>query len=161
MQALIRDYDRADESQVIDLSLRAWTPVHDSMERVMGQEIFHRLHDGDWRRLQAEGVRTTLTDEQSKVWVAEVGGRVVGFVSAVLDRQPRLGEVSMLAVDPDHQDGGTGTALTETATEWMRESGMRVAMVETGGDPGHAPGRRTYEKAGYTLMPIARYFKAL
>jgi hypothetical protein len=34
-------------------------------------------------------------------------------------------------------------------------------MVETGGDPGHAPARRTYEKAGYTLMPIARYFKAL
>jgi len=67
----------------------------------------------------------------------------------------------MLAVDPDDQNGGIGTALTETATEWLRESGMRVAMVETGGDPGHAPGRRTYEKAGYTLMPVARYFKAL
>lgn len=161
MQALIREFDRADESQVIDLSLRAWAPVHDSMERVMGQEIFHRLHDGGWRRLQEEDVRATLTDEQSKVWVAEVDSRVVGFVSAVLNRRARLGVVSMLAVDPDHQNGGMGTALTETATEWLRESDMRVAMVETGGDPGHAPGCRTYEKAGYTLMPVARYFKAL
>jgi hypothetical protein len=38
---------------------------------------------------------------------------------------------------------------------------MTVAMVETGGDSGHAPARRDYEKAGYTLLPVARYFKAL
>jgi len=34
-------------------------------------------------------------------------------------------------------------------------------MVKTGGDPGHAAARRTYEKAGCTLLPIARYFKPL
>jgi len=38
---------------------------------------------------------------------------------------------------------------------------MKVAMVETGGDPGHAPARHVYEKAGYTLLPIARYYKNL
>jgi RimJ/RimL family protein N-acetyltransferase len=38
---------------------------------------------------------------------------------------------------------------------------MAVAMVETGGDPGHAASRRTYEKAGFVLLPIARYFKML
>jgi hypothetical protein len=38
---------------------------------------------------------------------------------------------------------------------------MKVAMVETGGDPGHAAARRTYEKAGYVHLPIARYFKNL
>ena len=35
------------------------------------------------------------------------------------------------------------------------------AVVETGGDPGHAAARRTYEKAGLVLLPIARYFKNL
>jgi hypothetical protein len=34
-------------------------------------------------------------------------------------------------------------------------------MVETGGDPGHAPARRTYESAGSRLFPIARYFNKL
>jgi hypothetical protein len=38
---------------------------------------------------------------------------------------------------------------------------MRVAMVSTGGDPGHAPARRVYEKAAFTLQPSAQYFKAL
>jgi ribosomal protein S18 acetylase RimI-like enzyme len=72
-----------------------------------------------------------------------------------------MGEIYMLAVDPDHQGDGIGTALTEFALERFKGDGMAVAMVETGGDPGHAASRRTYEKAGFVLLPIARYFKML
>ena len=59
----------------------------------------------------------------------------------------------MLAVDPDAQGRGIGTALTEVATGWLREAGMTVAMVETGGDSGHAPARRVYEKAAIRCFP--------
>ena len=72
-----------------------------------------------------------------------------------------MGEISMLAVDPDYQGGGLGTVLTEFALDRLKDAGMTVATVETGGDPGHAAARRTYEKAGYVLLPIARYFKNL
>jgi GNAT superfamily N-acetyltransferase len=47
-----------------------------------------------------------------------------------------IGEISMLAVDPDHQGRGIGTALTEFALDWLKDAGMTVAMVETGGTPG-------------------------
>jgi hypothetical protein len=43
----------------------------------------------------------------------------------------------------------------------MKDAGMSIAMVETAGDPGHAPARHTYEKAGFELFPVARYFKTL
>jgi hypothetical protein len=43
----------------------------------------------------------------------------------------------------------------------MKEAEMSVAMVENGGDPGHAPARCTYEKAGFGLWKVARYFKKL
>jgi hypothetical protein len=43
----------------------------------------------------------------------------------------------------------------------MRTSGMDIAVVETGGDSGHAPARAAYETAGFTLLPIARYFRLL
>jgi GNAT superfamily N-acetyltransferase len=96
------------------------------------------------------------------VWVAEVDGTAVGFVAVELHHPERsMGEISMLAVDPDHQGGGIGTALIKFALDMLRDAGMKVAMVETGGDPGHAAARRTYEKAGYVLLPIARYFKYL
>ena len=65
------------------------------------------------------------------------------------------------SVDPEAQGRGVGGALTEFATGRLRERGMRVAMVETGGDPGHAAARHVYERAGYQLLPVARYFKNL
>jgi hypothetical protein len=34
-------------------------------------------------------------------------------------------------------------------------------MVHTGGDPGHAPGRRVFEKAGFRPFPVVDYYKQL
>ncbi|MDF5710436.1 MAG: GNAT family N-acetyltransferase [Nostoc sp. S4] len=79
-----------------------------------------------------------------------------------LRSQSSLGEIYMIAVDPDYQRRGIGTALVEFALDWMKVAGMSVAMVQTGGDPNHAPARCTYEKLGFGLLPtIARYFKKL
>jgi hypothetical protein len=43
----------------------------------------------------------------------------------------------------------------------MREGGMKVVEVGTGGDEGHAAARRTYEKAGFTGLPLVRYYQKL
>jgi len=127
----------------------------------MGDEIFERLYGDDWRRQQQQDVGKVLADEETQVWVAEVNGQVVGFVAAVLKVGSGMGEVCMLAVDPESQNHGFGTELTDVATDWIREAGLSLALVSTGGDVGHAPARRTYEKAGYTPVPSVNYFKAL
>ena len=161
MQPRIRPFDDRDARVVVDLSLRAWAPVFASLEQVLGSEIFGRLHP-DWRKDQQRAVEDVCAAKKGRVWVAEVGPSAVGFVAVELDHPERsMGEISILAVDPSHHGGGIGTALTEFALDRLKEAGMTVAMVETGGDPGHAAARRTYEKAGYVLLPIARYFKNL
>ena len=161
VETTIRPYREADEPAVVRLSLRAWSPVPDSMRDVMGDEIFGRLHGEDWRHQQQEDVEKTLRDEKSEVWVAEVDGDVAGFASAVMDADTRVGEIHMVAVHPDFQNHGLGTQLTDVATDRLRHAGMTVVLVSTGGDIGHAPARRTYEKAGFTPMPAVHYFKAL
>jgi GNAT superfamily N-acetyltransferase len=160
VSALIREYGPEDEQAVVELSLRAWAPVFASIERALGRDIFDRLY-GDWRKHQEQSVRDSVTSDGMRVWVAEGERGVIGFVAAKPDCKRRIGEVWMLAVDPDHQRAGVGAVLTEFATDWLRDAGMTVAMVETGGDPGHGPARRVYEKAGYTGFPVVRYFKAL
>jgi GNAT superfamily N-acetyltransferase len=163
MSATIREFRLSDEAVVVEFALRSWEPVFASMERVLGGELSGRLHGGEdgWRRYQETAIRRTLTDASIKTWVADVEAAVVGFVSAQLTGDRQIGEIFMLAVAPDQQGKGIGTALTEVATDWLRRSGALIAVVETGGDPGHAPARRVYEKAAYTVLPIARYFKAL
>ena len=144
----------------MELSLRAWAPVHASIREALGPEINDSLQP-DWRVTQQSDVEATLASEVTEVWVAAANQRVVGFVAARIHPDGRIGEIDMLAVDPDHQGAGIGQALTEHALAWIKESGIEVAMVGTGGDPGHAPARRTYANAGMRLVPMARYFKKL
>ena len=161
IQPQIRPFDDRDADAVVGLSLRAWAPVFASIEQAMGSELFRSFHPDGWRASQRRAVEAVCASQKTRVWVAEVGASTVGFVAVELHPESSIGEVYMLAVDPDHQGVGIGTALTEFALDWIKDAGMAVAMVETGGDPGHAAARRTYEKAGYAHLPIARYFKRL
>ena len=73
---------------------------------MLGDEIFKILNGDDWRRRQQRDVEKVLADEKTEVWVAETGGQVVGFVAAFLRVDEDMGEVYMLAVDPDSQNLG-------------------------------------------------------
>jgi ribosomal protein S18 acetylase RimI-like enzyme len=157
----VRPFDDQDADAVVSLSLRAWAPVFASIERVMGSEVYRLLYPEGWRASQHQAVEAVCAAQKGRVWVAEVGASTVGFVTVELHPESSIGEIYMLAVDPDYQGGGIGTALTEFALKRIKDAGMAGAMVETGGDPGHAAARRTYEKVGYVHLPIARYFKKL
>ena len=160
--AEIRSFKPDDREAVVELSLRAWAPNFASMEKVLGEELSRRLHGDDWRDHQARSVLETVSQSASQVWVATREERICGFVVAtVLDAARGLGEITMLAVDPLDQGHGVGRALLDCATSWLEAIGMRVAMIGTGGDDGHAAARQLYEHAGYSLMPMARYFRAL
>ena len=157
----IREFREGDLDAVIAFSLRAWAPVFDSVRDVLGDEIFLRLHP-DWRAGQAETIRSSCLNEQLDVFVAIAGGRPVGFAAVALNAfHERMGVIEIIGIDPDYQRRGIGSLLTEHSTEHMRRCGMDIAVVETGGDPGHAPARATYEAAGFVLLPIARYFRML
>jgi GNAT superfamily N-acetyltransferase len=157
----IREFGDDDLETVIEFSLRAWAPVFAAVRDVLGDQIFLRLHP-DWKASQAEAVRSSCTDGERDVFVAVASGRPVGFVVVALNAfHERMGVIEIIGVDPDYQRRGISSRLTEFAAEHMRSHGMDIAVVETGGDPGHAPARAVYETAGFTLLPIARYFRLL
>ncbi|MDL5158293.1 GNAT family N-acetyltransferase [Actinomycetospora termitidis] len=159
MPLTIRPFADGDLDTLVALSLRAFAPVHASLEQVLGDTGGYRQMHPDWRAGQRETVETVCREHPT--WVAEVDGTLAGYVSAQLDREPGLGEIVIIAVDPAHQGQDVGSALTSHALTWLTDHGMTVAMVETGGDPGHAPARRLYESEGFVLLPIARYFRRL
>jgi GNAT superfamily N-acetyltransferase len=154
----IRSYVPADADDLVALALRAWEPVFDSLRSVLGSDLFASLRGEDWRQGQAADVRTTIEAEDARTWVAAVEGISRGFATALLSPTAQLGEIVMVAVDPSHQRQALATALTGAAIAWLREQG---ATTETGGDAGHAAARATYERAGFTALPVTRYFKKL
>lgn len=154
----ITPYDPSMLDSIVRLSLRAWEPVFASIEAAMDPEVFRAQHP-DWRLTQTDSIEAVCDDPDVRVSVATEDGRVAGFVACKLHAADRMGEIYMIAVDPAFQRRGVAAALTEHALAWFKEAGMTTAMVETGGDPGHAPARRTYEAAGFRPFPVARYFK--
>ncbi|MFJ5898014.1 GNAT family N-acetyltransferase [Streptomyces sp. NPDC093064] len=156
----VRPLSTDDIGTVVGLSLRAWQPVFESFRKILGVEIFERVYP-DWAAGQARAVESVCRAEGTRVWVADYDARPVGFVATVIHAGPVRGEIDMVAVDPDHQGRGTGGLLVSFAVERLAEAGVPVVEIGTGGDPGHAPARRVYEKAGFTQLPLVRYYKAL
>jgi ribosomal protein S18 acetylase RimI-like enzyme len=74
------------------------------------------------RRLEARptaDVRATIGDARVRTWVAEVDHLLGGFASARFGPAADIGEIVMLAVDPECQRQGIATELTATATTWL------------------------------------------
>jgi len=157
-ETAIREYRKSDTDRIVDLALRAWAPVFESTAVVLGPKIYMRMYP-DWRRHQERSVRETL--DRDETWIAEADDTISGFVSLIVNQAASVGEIDMIAVDPDFQGKGFGALLTEFSLGIMREREISLAIVNTGGDPGHLPARRTYEKAGFTALPLVAYHKLL
>ena len=94
--------------------------------------------------------------------MAERDGVIVGFTAArVADPARKIGEVHIVGVDPDAQRTGVGEALVRHAEEWLRDEGMAVVFIGTGGDVGHAPARALYASLGYRPFPVIQHYKLL
>ena len=151
---LIRAADARDHQPIVELSLKAWSPVFKSFRTVWGSSLYERFVP-DWKKSQAADVAAAL--ETNPTWVAVTENRVAGFVNVTFDDETLTGEIYMIAVDPDHQRHGLATLLTQRALSEMRAHGMTVATVSTGGDPGHAPARAAYERSGFVGFPQVFY----
>jgi ribosomal protein S18 acetylase RimI-like enzyme len=150
-----------DVEAVVRLSLLAWAPVFESFERILGPSIYELIWP-DWKAGQREAIEMVCADgDKSIVWVAELNGAAVGFLAYQLNAEDKTGEIKLLAVHPEYQNLGVATELNTLALRKMADAGMTMAIAETGGDPSHAPARKSYEKAGYTGLPLVRYFKDL
>ncbi|MGN0870981.1 MAG: GNAT family N-acetyltransferase [Victivallales bacterium] len=84
-------------------------------------------------------------------YVAERGGKIVGFITFYCDAERKVGIISNNAVDPFCGEKGVGQEMYRAALEYFRKAGMLLAQVTTGLDEAHAPARRAYERAGFDL----------
>ena len=157
----IRPLTPEDLEAVVDLSLSAWEPVFASFENILGTAIFDLLYRPHWREAQAAEVRKNCLADGAESFVLTAADDVaVGFIVLEQDKDESLGVVEMIAVHPEHQRQGYARALMEFAIQRLRDQGLALINVGTGGDPGHAPARALYEAVGFTGVPLAAYYMA-
>lgn len=139
-----------DRDRFEEIRSSAFAPVFASFKAILGDEIYERAqrHEDEAQ----EALLSSLFDDHDwQLFAAEHAGEVVGFVSIRLEADTGVGEIGLNAVDPTFAGNGLGTAMYGCAIDIMRDAGMAVATVATGGDPSHAPARRAYRKAGFDV----------
>jgi ribosomal protein S18 acetylase RimI-like enzyme len=147
----IRRARDSDAAHLEDVRRAAFAPVFASFRALLGEEISQVTQIRDDQE-QAEYLNSLFEPDSGwELYVAEQGGVVVGFVSVQLNGQTFIGEIGLNAVHPDHAGAGIGSKMYDVVLNRMRQEGMRVATVSTGGDASHAPARRAYQKAGFTV----------
>lgn len=146
---------------VVALSIRAWAPVFSKLKPAVPDYVYEAFYPNGWDVRQRADIEAFLANDAPNIWLAVDGSTIVGWVGIRLHPEDMMGEIYILAVDPDWQGQGIGKLLIDHGITEMRRAGMSIAMVETGDDPGHAPSRAAYERSGFERWPVARYFRKI
>lgn len=151
-RVLIRPYTQGDQAAVMALAPRltegvaSWRDPESVLEAVRGWVVDYPDRVGD---------------EDTAVFVAEMSGRVVGFVG-IAHRPHFSGEVDAyigeLVVSTETVRRGIGRALVNEIEKWARKRGYSRIALDTGAANGSA--RNFYAILGYAEEGV-RLSKAL
>jgi GNAT superfamily N-acetyltransferase len=109
--------------------------------------------------MNAEAIATSWADSlaagRSRLYVALVDGRVIGYAGVGPERDPQApantGELYALFVHPDHWGTGAGRALTDAALADLRRTGCTAAWLWV--LEANARARQFYTRYGFTETP--------
>jgi len=145
----IRGYRAGDLETIKQLTVESFAGVtlEQNVERALGVVGGH-----DWRWRKARHIDDDVAANPAGVFVAEAEGRVVGYITALMDREAGKGRIPNLAVAADFRGHGLGRRLIEHALDYFRREGLAYAMIETMAQ--NEAGQHLYPACGF--VEVAR-----
>ncbi|MBI5397203.1 MAG: GNAT family N-acetyltransferase [Verrucomicrobia bacterium] len=101
----------------------------------------------DWRWRKARHIDDDCAANPAGVFVAEEDGKILGYITTVLDREALKGRIPNLAVDASARGRGIGRKLIEHALDYFRREGMAFAAIETMAN--NPAGQHLYPACGF------------
>jgi ribosomal protein S18 acetylase RimI-like enzyme len=148
-----------------DITIRTYRPDDlDALKRLTvdsftGVSLEHNVEDAlgvlnghDWRWRKARHIDDDAAANPAGIFVAEQDGRIIGYITTLIDRPAGKGRIPNLAVAADVRGGGLGRRLIEHALDYFRREGLVYAMIETMAQ--NAVGNHLYPSCGF--VEVAR-----
>ncbi|MDG2530589.1 GNAT family N-acetyltransferase [Caulobacter endophyticus] len=110
-----------------------------------------------------ERTRADLAHPDKATWILELDGQAIGYALAGPCDLPHPevrdgdGELKRIYVLKDHQGGGRGSLLLNTALDWLEKDGPRPLWIGVWSENHGAQrlyGRMGFEKAGEYFFPV-------
>jgi mycothiol synthase len=118
-----------------------------------------------WHPEQGGWDLATVQEREAEAWfdpagflLHEIGGRLAGFCWTKIhsDQEPPLGEIYVIAVDPDFKGTGLGRKLVVAGLDWLADKGLTIGMLYV--DAHNAPAVKLYVDLGFTVDHIDRAY---
>ena len=93
------------------------------------------------------------------MWIAEVGGRVVGCFGIARTTAPGVHELNKVYLLPEARGRGTARKMLSLALEHAGSQGAREVRLWT--DSRFLEGHGFYERNGFERVPVTRYLADL
>ena len=128
MEPIIRPFppDDLEAIKVITIEGFEGVSVEHGIELKFGEIAGH-----DWRWRKARHVDEDVKEHAAGIFVAEIDGEILGYISTRLDPEASKGRIPNLAVAASARGQGIGRKLIGHALDYFRTEGMGVAVIET------------------------------
>ena len=100
--------------------------------------------------------RSLLEDYADQVIVAEIGGKVIGYVTCKLFSDSSCGKIDLVGVAKQARGQGIGEALINCALVWfMQQKAERVQVVTQGSN---IAAQRLYQRCGFSIQSVQLWY---
>ena len=140
----IRRYQPDDLPALQSLTIDAFEPV--SIDRNMERQ-FGTIQGHDWKWRKARHIEDDAQRDPNGLFVAEMAGNVIGYITTWTDAEAGLGFIPNLAVDAAQRGQGIGRRLIQHALGHFRQLGLSHARIETLDQ--NAVGQQLYPALGF------------
>jgi ribosomal protein S18 acetylase RimI-like enzyme len=159
----IREFQHADLSALVDLTIEAFRPLFErDLPRALDPAVYAHDHAGwqDSYRREVPALHDPAAGRFITLAEDVEGVRLLGYVGWQVNPDGS-GRLELVAVHPQARRRGVGAAVCRAALVRLKERGVTVVHIGTGGDDFHAPARRLYESLGFTGYPVVDYTRAI
>lgn len=124
----IRGFQAADLPIIRQIAADAFDGV--SIDQRIEQR-FGLINGHDWKWRKARHIDDDVRIQSDGVYVAEVDGQIIGFITSRVDVEAGVGLIPNISFTPEYRGRGIGRRMIEFVLQRFRELGLTYARIET------------------------------
>jgi len=145
---VLRDFKRDDMSFLQDIAKNSFTSSRFYFDKRFPRNLCDSFY-ATWIKVSCEGYA-------QKVLVAELGKKVVGFITCHLEEDNGIGRIGLLGLSSEMRGKSIGQIIIHQASDWFLSKKAKLVRIVTQGR--NVAAQRLYQKCGFITKSVYLWY---